>query len=130
MAKISGMVLAILLLFVSGAGSAENNGGLVDPMRPVRYQAPAASTIVTGPGQADVKSWQLSAVLISAERSVAVINGTSLQEGQVLDGYRLLQIEPGRVVLKNGQRKIVLHRAGTGLKKISVNQDVGKGSKQ
>ena len=130
MARISGILLTVLLLCLAGESFAAKLDQFVDPMRPVRYQASSSTQEAEAEAdEVDVKAWKLSAVLISTERCVAVINGKSLQEGELLDGYRIIQIRPDKVLLKNKQRKLVLRRAGTGLKKISPGRDVGKGSK-
>jgi hypothetical protein len=70
----------------------------------------------------------LAAVLISAERAVAVINGQSLQVGDLLDGYTLKKIEPASVLLQKKQKKIVLRRVGTGLKKAVPSAEAVEGS--
>ena len=131
MARIFRILLMVLLLSGAGESFAAKSEQFVDPMRPVRYQAPVVNTTPIKKNdqeQVNTKTWRLTAVLISAERSVAVINGKSLQEGEILNGFRLVEIMPDKVLLKNKQRKLVLRRSGTGLKKISVNKDVGKGS--
>ena len=132
MAKIFRILLTVLLLIVAGQSFAAQLDQFVDPMRPVRYQASVANTTPMKKNDqklVNTKAWRLTAVLISAERSVAVINGKSLQEGEILNGFKLVKIMPDQVLLKNKQRKLVLRRSGTGLKKISVSKDIGKGSK-
>ena len=132
MAKFFRIVLTVLLLAGAGESFAAKSEQFVDPMRPIRYQTPVVTTLSmekNNQKQVDTKAWQLTAVLISAERSVAVINGKPLQEGEIFHGFRLVKIMPDQVLLKNKQRKLVLRRSGTGLKKISVNKDVGKGGK-
>lgn len=130
MVRIFMSLLTVLLLFGAGECLAAESEQLVDPMRPLRYQAPAPATSIekTIQKQVDTTAWQLTAVLVSAERSVAVINGKLLQKGENLKGYRLVKILPDKVLLKNKDEKIILSRAGTGLKKISVYKDIGKGS--
>ena len=130
MARISVIVLLFLLFFVESNCCSAAPEAFVDPMRPVRYQNPVTTRTATEKNiQGETEGWQLTTVLISARRSVAVINGKSLQVGERLDGYKLVQIKSDRVVLKNKQRTLVLHRSGTGLKKMSTEKDIGKGSK-
>ncbi len=130
MARILGIVLMFLLFNLAGNCCAATSEPFVDPMRPVRYQEPVVTPpTMTKSTLEKIRNWQLTAVLISAGRSVAVINGKSLQVGELLDGYKLIQIDSNRVVLKNKQRRLVLRRAGTGLKKMSQNKDIRKGSK-
>ncbi|MEA3545498.1 MAG: hypothetical protein U9R69_09815 [Thermodesulfobacteriota bacterium] len=127
MARILTLFLLILLFSLPGNSFAATADQFIDPMRPVRYQTPVAKK--TAQDLVNTADWQLTAVLISAQRSVAVINGKSLREGDMVDGYRVVKISYDKVCLKNKQHKLVLRRAGTGLKKISPGQDVGKGSK-
>ncbi len=130
MAKILATILMFLLPGVTGFCGAATSEQLVDPMRPADYQTPVAKISTSGEkNQVNTKSWKLLAVLTSAERSVAVINGKSFQLGDHLEGYKLVRIDPDRVVLKNNQITLVLHRGGTGLKKMSANKDIRKGSK-
>lgn len=116
--------LLCLLVLLCGPVSAAETGRLQDPLRPVRYQAP----VVEKKAEVERQNWSLSAVLLSADRAVAVINGQSLQLGDLLDGYRLVKIEPGKVLLRKNRKQIVLSRSGTGLKKISSFERVKKGS--
>ncbi|MCK4501542.1 MAG: hypothetical protein KAU22_00815 [Desulfuromonadales bacterium] len=126
MAKVPNLIIvAFLSLLVVGAATAANSE-LADPMRPVNY--PVSAVAAVAKQSVATENWNLMAVLISAQRSVAVINGKSLQTGDVISGYKVVKIESDLVVLKNNQNKIVLRRAGTGLKKISANMDIAKGS--
>ncbi len=130
MARMSGIGVVLLLLCVAGNCYAEASEQFVDPMRPIGYQAPVVKkTTVEKQLRVNTNNWKLTAVLTSAGRSVAVINGESLQVGGSLDGYRLVQIDFDKVILKNKQRTLVLRRAGTGLKKRSTARDSRKGSK-
>ncbi|MDX2481831.1 MAG: hypothetical protein QNK24_16030 [Desulfuromusa sp.] len=130
MAKILSIVSMFLLFGVAGNCCAATTEKFVDPMRPVHYRVPVAKKSSAGEKvQVNTNDWQLTAVLISAGRSVAVINGKSLQVGAQLDGYKLVQIDSDQVVLKNKQRSLTLRRAGTGLKKMSTDRDIKKGSK-
>jgi hypothetical protein len=56
----------------------------------------------------------LSAVLLAVDRRVAVINGKSLQLGDRLEGYQLIEIFPDRVLLQKNKTKVLLRRSGTG----------------
>lgn len=106
---------------------AADSGGLKDPLQPLNYQSP----VTPASPEMSVKKrtvWRLGAILIAAEREVAMINGQSLQIGDMLDGYRLVKIESASVLLQKKNEKIVLRRSGTGLKKAFLSRDVGKGS--
>jgi type II secretory pathway component PulC len=92
-------------------------------MRPLNYKA---TTVDTNTDTTNEKKktdfWKLTAVLLSDKLSVAVVNGQSLQLGDVLEGYTLMGIYKDRVVLNGKGRKFVLERSGTGLKKKSVQR--------
>jgi hypothetical protein len=129
-AKVTGIVFMILVFCVAGEGFAATEEQFVDPMRPSHYQDQSNKrSVVEKQPQVKTGSWELTAVLLSSGRSVAVINGKSLQLGEQLEGYKLIRIQSDQVILRNKQEKLVLRRTGTGLKKISINRGVGKGSK-
>lgn len=113
--------LVCFLLYSYGANTVKASE-FIDPMRPLNYQV---STPDTNKSAVDEKlktaSWELTAVLLSEKRSVAVINGHSLQPGDDLEGYTLKSIYEDRVVLTGKGRKLVLQRSGTGLKKKSAD---------
>lgn len=88
----------------------------VDPMRPEHYQAVVPAEKNEGQ-RIDTTDWNLTAVLSAADRVVAVINGKSLQKGDVLQGYTVMNIQSDRALLQNGEKQLMLHRVGTGLKK-------------
>jgi type II secretory pathway component PulC len=111
------IALGCVLLYSFGANTVKATE-FIDPMRPLNYQV---STTDTNPRTDNEKlktaAWKLTAVLLSEQRSVAVINGQSLQPGDELEGYTLRSIHEDRVVLTGEGRKLVLQRSGTGLKK-------------
>lgn len=123
------LVLCCLLLMIgwTSVWAAEKNI-LQDPLRPARYQASTSNPVAVEYAASKQQDWHLSAVLISAQRAVAVINGQSLQVGDRLGGYQLIKIEATKVLLRNKQKQLVLHRSGTGLKKTSSGEDIVKGS--
>ena len=94
-----------------------------DPMRPLNYRAATVEVNTdTNNERKKTDSWKLTAVLLSDTRSVAVVNGQSMQLGDVLEGYTLVTIHKERVVLNGKGRKLVIERSGTGLKKKSVQR--------
>ena len=104
---------------------------LQDPLRPANYQAPKTdSTAAEKSAEKKSDNWLLSTVLTSKQRSVAVINGQPLTVGEQFEGYKLIKIEPTKVLLQKNKKQIVLRRAGSGLKKASVTEGVMKGSRQ
>lgn len=109
------LTASALLLMVFTVLSARTEE-LVDPMRPEHYQAPVPAE-KSEEQKIDTTEWSLTAVLSAADRVVAVINGKSLQKGDVLQGYTVTNIQADRALLQNGEKQLVLHRVGTGLKK-------------
>lgn len=92
---------------------------LADPMRPPGYEVQRAPASIKAKPEVKTKDWVLSAVLTSSHRSVAVINGKPYQRGDRLSGFKLVDIEADRVVLKKGKKKVLLRRSGTGYKKVA-----------
>ncbi|MBN1942017.1 MAG: hypothetical protein JW849_01870 [Phycisphaerae bacterium] len=87
-----------------------------DPFAPpAKKEAPAAklaanttgtpATIVEAPP--DVEHLELRSILIGASPT-AIINGYLLQEGQVIDQWKVVEIQPEQVVLQWRDRKHVL----------------------
>ncbi len=90
----------VLLLFLLLAVSVSAQP-LRDPTRPLDYR-------VVAPTQTGEPQWELHSILISEQRKVAVINGQSLREGEVIagsGGVVLRTIEPGSVVLQQDARR-------------------------
>jgi hypothetical protein len=116
----AGLVCVLLYTSWTGmAGAAE----YTDPMRPMNYRATMVDTNTdTTNEKKKTDSWKLTAVLLSDKRSVAVVNGQSMQLGDVHEGYTLMGIYEDRVVLNGKGRKLILERSGTGLKKKSVQR--------
>lgn len=112
-------------LFSGTAGAAD----LIDPMRPQNHKVGVtdgrddeAALAAEAKRTAD---WCYAAVLLSAKRKVAVINGHALKVGEVLEGYRLVSIKTDQVVLRGKGRELILHRTGTGLKKNTRSSLIG-----
>ena len=122
------ILISIVLLFVTSVQAAEK-GALKDPLRPLGFHAPTAPA-TTRPVAGTSFEWRLGTVLISAERSVAVINGKALQIGDLLNGYTVKTIETDNVLLQKNKKKLVLRRSGTGLKKAVPTGRVEEGSQQ
>ncbi len=128
MAKNVIFLLTLLVGFADGTLLAEDQLLLRDPMRPERFQPPeslVAQKKLAGKEQAPV--WKLKAILISDTRSVAVIDGRLLQVGDEMEGFKLERIDSDRVTLTKKNKKVVLRRTVSGLKRILVEK---KGSRQ
>ncbi len=92
-----------------------------DPTRPPSQSLPAA---VVSP----VGSWKVSSILVSSERRVATINGRTVQEGELIDGARVVRIEPTTVRLRSGQQELSIHLSNRRIKKPTayVGGEVGE----
>lgn len=83
---------------------------LQDPMRPYQVLPQAGS------GVAAPRRLELSAILVSSQRRIAVINGRFYREGDVVDGAEVLRIDPESVQLRRGNEnlEVRLIRGSTG----------------
>jgi hypothetical protein len=83
---------------------------LHDPMRPYQV-APQA-----GPGISIPRRLELSAILVSSQRRIAVINKHFYREGDVVDGAEVIRIHPEFVQLRRGSEnlEVRLIRGSTG----------------
>lgn len=89
--------IPLLILPARVAVAAELPYGLMDPTRPLEYTVPSTQQHL----QSDLV---LTSVLINGEIKIAVINGERLMEGQLVDGARIISIQPGRAILRKGNR--------------------------
>jgi MSHA biogenesis protein MshK len=96
-------IFALITLFLSKAVYAE----LKDPTRPPGYINGTTTAIST---------WELDAVIISKERTVAIINGEVVKVGDQIAGNRLVSIGPYSVQLESGDGKITLFLLDSSLK--------------
>lgn len=110
---VCGCLFSVLLSLTALAQS----GQLVDPMRPRHYEDPQSAPPPSVEQPSPAPTWKLTTVLLAADRRVAVINGKSLQVGDSLDGYQLVEILSDRVQLRKNQSRVLLRRSGTGLRK-------------
>ncbi len=100
------------LLAMSGALNSfaqETEGEVRDPTTPLGR---SATPLATNPGQ----DYELDSVLISAQRKLAIINGNSVREGQVIPGsggVKLQRIAPQKVVLQQGAKTWALNLSPT-----------------
>lgn len=98
--------LALLLL---AASAAADETPVRDPMRPFDAAAPGAAAAAR-------PRFELTAVLISSARRVAVVNGKPYGQGATVDGAEIVAIEPGVVRLReNGvEHEVFLGRTASG----------------
>jgi hypothetical protein len=117
--------LILLLLIVSpGLAWAQSPAKLVDPLRPSYYRPQSQAEKQLDPEQVERlrDQLQLTVILTSAERTMAVINGRPLQVDQIISGFRLTRIGADYVVLRKGEQTLTLHRTISGLKKSSAQK--------
>jgi hypothetical protein len=77
---------------------------LRDPMQPYRAVAGAE-----GPGGVPAPRFRLTAVLISPERRVAVVNGKAYGEGAHVDGVEITSIDARSIRLRDGDEELIVH---------------------
>lgn len=89
-------LLMLPLLFSAFAASAED---IADPTRPLQYSAPVA-------GATQEQGIELTSILISQDRKLAIINGQTLRELQTIKGVGAIvkKIEADAVVLQQGDK--------------------------
>lgn len=92
--------LLIAATWLIGAASASDSP-LRDPTEPYR---PAPGAARAAPQQRYV----LTAVLVSASRRVAVVNGRPCMVGDTIDGAEIVRIDAKQVHVRRGGRDIVL----------------------
>jgi MSHA biogenesis protein MshK len=98
MASKSSCALLILGLTMSGGANA-----LQDPTRPADPGA-----YFDGAGKHSNGGWSLQSILSSPERRIAIINGTSVREGDRIGNARVVRIQAKKVLLKSGGRTLTL----------------------
>ena len=87
------LVLLPLLMVCPGAGAE-----LADPTRP-SFAVPTP-----GAGAATATALRVSAVFISGERRIALVNGIRVREGETVGGATVSRIERDRVSFVRGGR--------------------------
>lgn len=107
--------LTVLLVVVSTAVWAEpgGNDGVRDPTTPLGHMSGFA-------GNQGEATLVLDSVLIGTKRKLAIINGETLREGQVLpgsNGIKVQRILPQTVVLQQGEKTWVLSMSPGVMKK-------------
>jgi hypothetical protein len=73
-----------------------------DPTQPYGRSAAVVAGVPNGP------RFTLTAVLVSAERRVAVVNGKPYLQGDRVDGAEIVQIDANAVRLRDGSGDIVV----------------------
>lgn len=96
------VVAALLLSIFMGSVIAADYSAMRDPTQPLRFKAETDG----------LASLSLHSVLISEDRKFAVINGKQVKEQDVINGARVIKIQPGRVRVNiNGKEQELIMRA-------------------
>jgi len=114
-----GLVAVLSALFWSGTAGGEEELPLRDPMQP--YQATGAPNVEG----AAPRRLELSAVLISSTRRVAVLNGRPYRQGDRVNGAELTRIEPTSVHLRGDDGEIVIRLAAGHAEEQIIQGDSG-----
>jgi len=94
------LAFCLLAAAIAAPAWAQEDPPLRDPMRPFERAATPFA------GEAEPRRLQLTAVLLSASRRVAVINGAIHREGDWIDGAQITQIGSQSVRLRRGNEEI------------------------
>lgn len=90
-------VLGVVLFAASLVIADSSMALLVDPTRPllepVRPREPAPRL------RDEPREYEVQSILVRRDRRLAVVNGQRVRVGDVVDGARVMQIGPGRVLL-------------------------------
>lgn len=111
------ILILLLLVGTPCLAWAQSPAGLVDPLRPSHYRPQPQVDVQVGSEQIESLRQQLhlTAILTSADRAMAVINGKPLQVGQTIGALRLTEIGADYVILRKGEQKLTLYRIISGV---------------
>lgn len=76
---------------------------LQDPTKPTDASAYFGDSAIQPGG------WALQSILSSPKRRIAIINGTSVREGDRIGAARVIHIRDTQVILQTGGRDLTLH---------------------
>ncbi len=95
---------AVILLLLGGLAATSVAAPLPDPTRPLAGLAEPARAPAIQPATA----WVLNAIVFGPDRRVALINGQAAAEGEQIGTARVVKIESGMVILRDGSREVTL----------------------
>lgn len=96
----SSYIMLLIVAFYSMASVAQ----LDDPTRPADFRSVKQRPVQ----QVDNEVWVLSSILISPQRRIAIINGSSVRVGDTLGDVKVVKIDTTAVVIKRGNENITL----------------------
>lgn len=106
------LVLAVGAAFLT---TGANSAGLADPTRPPQTRAAPSKPVPSEPLTLDF-------VVRSRDRHLARINGTWVSEGETVAGARVERIEAHRVLVRRGDRTLILRLGGEGIQKKKTDR--------
>ncbi len=124
MVEMKKIVILFLLVVTPCLGEAQPREKFVDPLQPALYQSqpPVENPLDAEHIDALRHQFQLTAILTSDQRAMAVINGRPMQVHQTIADFRLIKIGPDYVVLRKGKQRLTLHRAIGGMMKSPAHR--------
>jgi len=96
----SSYMILLFTVFYSMVSAAQ----LQDPTRPPDFRQSLDRPLQQTPD----KGWTLSSILISPQRRVAIINGSSVMVGDAVGSGKVLSINASEVIIEQGVAKITL----------------------
>lgn len=111
------VLLAVFLTLAAASAGLAQEPLLGDPMRPYRVES-AAGAQTAGP-----RPLQLSAILVSEKRRIALINGRFYREGDAVGGAQITRIESGSVRLRRGGEDLVVRLVQDGTSPTNTEGD-------
>lgn len=100
MSRAAGIIAIVVLAFAAAAHAQEPP--VRDPMRPyVVVRSADASTRAE-------QGLELTGVLVSDTRRIAVINGRFYRVGDRVNGEEIVRIEPGSIQIRRGNEQVVV----------------------
>jgi len=118
-------ILLLLLLVVTPClALAQSQEKFIDPLQPAHYQPQPQVEVQSHSEQIDAlrHQFQLTAILKSDQRAMAVINGRPMQVNQTIADFRLIKIGFDYVVLRKGKQTLTLYRAISGMMKSPAHR--------
>ena len=104
------LIALTVLIFSPSLTMAENP---VDPMRP-----PAVSGRAAVSADSKAPRWQVTAILVSPGRRLAMVNDRLLGVGATIDGARIKAIYGNGVALDIGDRELVIRPAVPSVRQV------------
>ena len=79
-----------------------------DPTMPAYLRKPAPKKVIKAKPRKPQKPLSVSSILVSPDRSVAIINNKVVTRGDVVDNARVVDIQRNKVVVKRNGKSLTL----------------------